>query len=338
MAGADPGPAPGRRRRSRRVAAVAGPHRGPARALERLGARRRRVLTTGDDDHGSLLASQLYSSFALRSQQEKVQLGMLSLARQFVAVGDDVPGQPELAKADAAAASRWARGRGRDDGAAHRVGRGPGRRRRDGDVRAGGLRRLLAAQHEAVDSSQRRGDAANLVTSALLLAATHRDRRSDGAAPAGRQTGRTATSCAAAIVVGVARSSVPLGRRRSLAGLWAVTAYAGRVTPHAERPRRRRRQPLRVADDVPPDGSPVELARVGRPRRRRARRHHRRPERQDQAARAHRRGSSCVRATSAGACPRGRRRMPARPSSTAARRGRGGEAGDGPQVRHGAAR
>ena len=45
---------------------------------------------------GSLLASQLFSLFALRSQQQQVQLGMLSLARQFVAVGDDVPGQPEL--------------------------------------------------------------------------------------------------------------------------------------------------------------------------------------------------------------------------------------------------
>ena len=89
---------------------------------------------------GSLLASQLYSSFALRSQQEQVQLGMLSLARQFVAVGDDVPGQPELANADAAAASTWAQVATRDDGAAHRVRRGPGRRRRDGDVRAGGLR------------------------------------------------------------------------------------------------------------------------------------------------------------------------------------------------------
>jgi hypothetical protein len=120
---------------------------------------------------GSLLASQLYSSFALRSQQQQVQLGMLSLARQFVAVGDDVPGQSELASADAAAASTWAQVSTamtapptESDGVPPAVVAMVTSEPADYDT-------LLAAQHEAVDSSQRRGDAANLMTLALLLAA-----------------------------------------------------------------------------------------------------------------------------------------------------------------------
>ena len=120
---------------------------------------------------GSLLASQLFSSFALRSQHQQVQLGMLSLARQFVAVGDDVPGQSELASADAAAASTWAQVATamtapptESDGVPPAVVAMVTSEPADYDT-------LLAAQHEAVDSSQRRGDAANLMTLALLLAA-----------------------------------------------------------------------------------------------------------------------------------------------------------------------
>ena len=120
---------------------------------------------------GSLLASQLFSSFALRSQHQQVQLGMLSLARQFVAVGDDVPGQSELASADAAAASTWAQVAtamtappSESDGVPPAVVAMVTSEPADYDA-------LLAAQHEAVDSSQRRGDAANLMTLALLLAA-----------------------------------------------------------------------------------------------------------------------------------------------------------------------
>ncbi|MGO4359340.1 hypothetical protein [Terrabacter sp. RAF57] len=155
---------------------------------------------------GSLLASQLYSSFALRSQQEQVQLGMLSLARQFVAVGDDVPGQPELAKADAAAASTWAQVAGamtapptESDGVPADVVAMVTSEPADYD-------RLLAAQHEAVDSSQRRGDAANLMTLGLLLAAF-----TATAAALARRPGRggtTATTTAAlmaatALAIGV---------------------------------------------------------------------------------------------------------------------------------------
>ncbi|KRF38912.1 hypothetical protein [Terrabacter sp. Soil810] len=120
---------------------------------------------------GSLLASQLFSSFALRSQHQQVQLGMLSLARQFVAVGDDVPGQSELASADAAAASTWAQVAtamtappSESDGVPPAVVAMVTSEPADYDA-------LLAAQHEAVDSSQRRGDAANLMNLALLLAA-----------------------------------------------------------------------------------------------------------------------------------------------------------------------
>ncbi len=120
---------------------------------------------------GSLLASQLFNSFALRSQQEEVRLGMLSLARQFVAVGDDVPGQSELANADATAASTWAQVAAtmtapptESDNVPPAVVAMVGSEPADYDA-------LLAAQHEAVDSSQRRGDAANLMTLGLLLAA-----------------------------------------------------------------------------------------------------------------------------------------------------------------------
>ena len=66
--------------------------------------------------------------------------------------------------------------------------------------------RLLAAQHEAVDSSQRRGDAANLMTLGLLLAAF-----TATAAALARRPGRagtTATTTAAlmaatALAIGV---------------------------------------------------------------------------------------------------------------------------------------
>ena len=147
---------------------------------------------------GSLLASQLYNGFAIRSQQDQLQLGMLSLARQLVTIDDGTAGQAEIARADEAAASTWARvsaamtappkeSDGVPAGVVAMVTSEPS----DHTV-------LLAAQHAAVDSAQRRGDAANLVTLALLLAGL-----TATAAAMARRTGRggrAATTTAAAMV------------------------------------------------------------------------------------------------------------------------------------------
>ena len=102
--------------------------------------------------------------------------------------------------------------------------------------------------------------------------------------------------------------------------------------PPARRPRGRRRQPLRVADDLPSLGRARVDACVDRPRRRRARRHHHRRRGQDEAPRPHEPGRAAPlrrpwrRAGRRSHAPRHR------PDRARAGGDRGGEAGHRPEV------